>query len=209
MGRTAILLLILGLWTGCKGGTTPVDPFATYGPVRVPPPATGSARRADSYYQGTLSASNTTGNSTQQLAAQGLPCKTAVHICYGYGIKQNTDWKATLGSEWRQYENTFPLLQASRIDQVSLECHNSKVPMALMDLLKGKDVLVGSIDVTTHRIETPQEVAATIRKALAYVAPEKLYPCTNCGMVPLPRKVAREKIKALTAGAALIRNELA
>jgi 5-methyltetrahydropteroyltriglutamate--homocysteine methyltransferase len=149
------------------------------------------------------------GVNTLERAAQGLSCKTAVHICYGYGIKQNTDWKATLGSEWRQYENTFPLLQASRIDQVSLECHNSNVPMALMDLLKGKDVLVGSIDVTTHRIETPQEVAATIRKALAYVAPEKLYPCTNCGMVPLPRNVAKEKIKALTAGAALIRNELA
>lgn len=142
-------------------------------------------------------------------AARGLPCKTAVHICYGYGIKQNTDWKATLGSEWRQYEHTFPLLQASAIDQISLECHNAKVPMALMDLLKGKDVLVGAIDVTTNQIETPEEVAATLREALTYVAPKNLYPCTNCGMVPLTRDVAKGKLKALAAGASIIREELA
>jgi 5-methyltetrahydropteroyltriglutamate--homocysteine methyltransferase len=141
-------------------------------------------------------------------AAEGLPCKTAVHICYGYGIKQNTDWKETLGSEWRQYEQTFPLLQQSKIDQVSLECHNSKVPMELIGLLKGKDVLAGAIDVTTNRIETPAEVAATIRGALQFVEPEKLFPCTNCGMVPLSREVAMAKLKALAAGAAIVRNEL-
>lgn len=141
-------------------------------------------------------------------AAEGLPCKTAVHICYGYGIKANTDWKETLGSEWRQYEETFPLLQASTIDQVSLECHNSKVPIELIGLLEGKDVMVGAIDVTTERVETPEEVAATIRKALNYVAPEKLYPCTNCGMVPLAREVALGKLKALAAGAALAREAL-
>jgi len=143
-----------------------------------------------------------------ELAAEGLACKTAVHICYGYGIKENTDWKETLGSEWRQYENTFPLLQASKIDQVSLECHNSKVPITLIELLQGKDILVGAIDVTTDRIETPKEVAATIRKALQYVAPGKLYPCTNCGMVPLARPVALGKLKALAAGAAMATKEL-
>jgi 5-methyltetrahydropteroyltriglutamate--homocysteine methyltransferase len=141
-------------------------------------------------------------------AAQGLTCKTAVHICYGYGIKANTDWKKTLGSEWRQYGETFPLLQASTIDQISLECHNSKVPMELIALLEGKDVLAGAIDVTTNHIETPEEVAATLREALQYVAPEHLYPCTNCGMVPLTRKVAQGKLRALGAGAALIRAEL-
>ncbi len=141
-------------------------------------------------------------------AAEGLPCKTAVHICYGYGIKQNTDWKATLGSEWRQYEQTFPLLQQSKIDQVSLECHNSRVPMELLDLLKGKDVLAGAIDVSTNRIETPAEVAATIRSALEFVEPEKLFPCTNCGMVPLARDVTVGKLRALAAGAAIVRNEL-
>lgn len=141
-------------------------------------------------------------------AAQGLTCKTAVHICYGYGIKANTDWKKTLGSEWRQYEAIFPLLQASAIGQVSLECHNSNVPMELIGLLNGKDVLVGAIDVTTHTIETPEEVAATLRKALQYVAPNHLYACTNCGMVPLTREVAKGKLKALAAGAAIVRNEL-
>jgi len=148
------------------------------------------------------------GIKTLERAAKGLACKTAVHICYGYGIKANTDWKKTLGSEWRQYEETFPLLQKSTIDQVSLECHNSKVPMALIGLLEGKDVLAGAIDVTTNEIETPEEVAATLRKALDYVAPEHLLACTNCGMVPLTRSVARGKLKALAAGAALVRAEL-
>jgi 5-methyltetrahydropteroyltriglutamate--homocysteine methyltransferase len=141
-------------------------------------------------------------------AVEGLGCKTAVHICYGYGIKQNTDWKRSLGAEWRQYETIFPLLRASKIDQVSLECHNSKVPIELIELLEGKDLLVGAIDVTTDRIETPSEVAATIRKALAYTTPEKLFPCTNCGMVPLARNVARAKLKALADGAAIVRKEL-
>jgi 5-methyltetrahydropteroyltriglutamate--homocysteine methyltransferase len=148
------------------------------------------------------------GIKTLERAAEGLACKTAVHICYGYGIKANTDWKSTLGSEWRQYEQTFPLLQASAIDQVSLECHNSKVPIELIGLLKGKDVLVGAIDVATERIETPEEVAGTLRKALRHVAPERLYPCTNCGLVPLARPVAIGKLNALGAGAALVRREL-
>src|SRR5512147_508280 len=142
-------------------------------------------------------------------AAQGLTCTTAVHICYGYGIKANDDWKKTLGSQWRQYESTFPLLARSSIDQVSLECRNSKVPLELIGLLKGKDVMVGAIDVATEKVETPADVARTIRAALKYVAPDKLYPCTNCGMVPLPRAVALGKLKALAAGAALVRAELA
>ena len=141
-------------------------------------------------------------------AIEGLSCKTAVHICYGYGIKANTEWKATLGSEWRQYEQTFPALAASRIDQISIECANSRVPVSLLGLLKGKDVLVGAVDVATDKVETPAEVAATIRSALPYVAPERLYPCTNCGMVPLDREVARAKLRALVAGTALVRREL-
>ena len=144
-----------------------------------------------------------------ELAADGLKCKTAVHICYGYGIKANIDWKKTLGSQWRQYERTFPVLARSQIDQVSLECHNSKVPLELIGLLKGKDVMVGAIDVATGKIETPEEVARTIRAALKFVAPGKLYPCTNCGMVPLPRSVALGKLKALAAGARIVRAELA
>ena len=132
-----------------------------------------------------------------------------MHICYGYGIKANIDWKKTLGAEWRQYEETFPLLARSAIRQVSLECANSRVPIELIGLLDGKDVLVGAIDVATDRIETPEDVASTIRSALRYVPAERLYPCTNCGMVPLAREIARAKLRALGAGAALVRAELA
>jgi 5-methyltetrahydropteroyltriglutamate--homocysteine methyltransferase len=148
------------------------------------------------------------GIAALERAAQGLACVTAVHICYGYGIKANIDWKKTLGAEWRQYENTFPLLSASKISQVSLECANSHVPIELIGLLEGKDVLVGAIDVATDRVETPEDVAAVLRAALKHVRPGSLYPCTNCGMVPLSRDVARAKLKALGAGAALVRKEL-
>ena len=148
------------------------------------------------------------GIATLERATQGLECTTAVHICYGYGIKANIDWKKTLGAEWRQYENTFPLLAASKIDQVSLECANSHVPIGLIGLLEGKDVLVGAIDVASDRVESPEEVAATIRSALRHVPAGKLYPCTNCGMVPLGREVARRKLQALGAGTALVRNQL-
>ncbi len=142
------------------------------------------------------------------LACEGLTCKTAVHICYGYGIDENLRWKDTLGSEWRQYEEIFPALNASRLDQVSLECAESLVPLSLMGLLKDKDVLVGAVAVTADRMETPEEVAATIRSAMQYVDPERLYPCTNCGMVPIPYDIALGKIKSLAAGTALVRHSL-
>src|SRR6185437_5968290 len=138
-------------------------------------------------------------------AIEGVTAKTAVHICYGYGIKANIDWKAGLGREWRQYERIFPALAASRIDQVSLECINSRVPIELMGLLAGKDVLVGAIDVATEQVETPEEVAATIDRALRHVPAERLYPCTNCGMAPLDHGLAYKKLAALSAGAALVR----
>ena len=141
-------------------------------------------------------------------AVDGLSCTTAVHICYGYGIEANIDWKRTLGNEWRQYEQTFPLLARSRIHQISLECRNSRVPLELLGLLRGKDVLVGCIDVATHDVEKPDDVAETIRAAMKYVSPDRLFPCTNCGMVPLPREVARRKLLALGAGARLVRREL-
>ena len=149
------------------------------------------------------------GIRTLERAAQGLSCRTAVHICYGYGIKANIEWKQTLGSEWRQYEQTFPLLAGSRIDQVSLECANSRVPIELIGLLEGKDVLVGAVDVASERVEAPEDVAATLRRALHLVPAHRLHACTNCGMVPLSREVARGKLEALAAGAALVRRELA
>jgi len=151
---------------------------------------------------------NEWGIAALERAIEGLECETAVHICYGYGIKANTDWKKTLGSEWRQYEEVFPKLQKSNIDIISLECHNSRVPIELLELIRGKKVMVGAIDVATNKIETPEEVAQTLRKALKYVDADKLYPCTNCGMAPLPRDVAKGKLQALSAGAELVRNEL-
>ncbi len=141
-------------------------------------------------------------------AIEGLRCTTAVHICYGYGIEANIAWKKTLGEEWRQYEAIFPLLNQSRIDQISLECANSHVPIELIGLLKDKDILVGAIDVASTDVETPEQVASTIRHAMQHADPHRLFPCTNCGMAPLARPVAVGKLKALAAGAAQVRASL-
>lgn len=151
---------------------------------------------------------NEWGIACLERAIEGLKCETAVHICYGYGIKANTDWKKTLGTEWRQYEETFPSLQKSNIDIISLECHNGRVPLEVLELVRGKKVMVGAIDVATDTIETPEEVAATLRHALKYVDADKLYPCTNCGMAPLSRELARGKMRALSEGAEIVRKEL-
>ena len=141
-------------------------------------------------------------------AFEGIACKKAIHICYGYGIKANNDWKRTLGGEWRQYERTFPVLAKSRIDQVSLECAGSRVPLPVLELLEGKEIMVGVIDVASDAVETPAAVADTIRAAMKHVPADKIIPCTNCGMVPLSREVAIGKLKALGAGAAMVRAEL-
>ncbi|WGE56875.1 methionine synthase [Actinobacillus equuli] len=151
---------------------------------------------------------NDWGVAALERAIEGLKCETAVHICYGYGIKANTDWKKTLGSEWRQYEESFPKLQKSNIDIISLECQNSRVPMDLIELVRGKKVMVGAIDVATNEIETPEQVADTLRKALQFIDADKLYPSTNCGMTPLSRQVARGKLHALSAGAEIVRQEI-
>lgn len=148
------------------------------------------------------------GVAALERAAEGLRAETAVHICYGYGITANNDWKATLGSQWRQYEESLPLLQRSSIDIVSLECQHSHVPMDLIELIRGKKVMLGAIDVANDAIETPDEVADTLRRALAFVDADKLIPSTNCGMAPFPREVALQKLSALSAGAALVRSEL-
>ncbi|PPF13081.1 MULTISPECIES: methionine synthase [unclassified Rathayibacter] len=149
------------------------------------------------------------GVAALERAAEGLRIETAVHICYGYGIKANTDWKATLGSEWRQYEESLPLLQQSSLDIVSLESHHSHVPMELIELVRGKKVMLGAIDVASGTVETPEEVADTLRRALRFVDADLLLPSTNCGMAPLPRDLAWGKLSALSAGAAIVREELA
>jgi 5-methyltetrahydropteroyltriglutamate--homocysteine methyltransferase len=139
-------------------------------------------------------------------AIEGLRCQTAVHICYGYGIKANIDWKKTLGNEWRQYEEIFPALAKSRLDQISLECMHSHVPLSLLKLLPEKDVLVGVIDVASDRVETPEEIADLIAEAMKHVGKGRIRPCTNCGMAPMNREVAVAKLEALGAGAALARS---
>jgi 5-methyltetrahydropteroyltriglutamate--homocysteine methyltransferase len=144
-----------------------------------------------------------------EVAARGLTCTTAVHICYGYGIKANDDWKKTLGDQWRQYEEVLPALAKSSIQQVSLECYHSHVPPHLMALLEGKDVMVGVIDVASDVIETPEQIADTIGKALEYVPKARLIPCTNCGLAPMSREIAIKKLHALGLGAALARERYA
>lgn len=139
----------------------------------------------------------------------GLRCTTAVHICYGYGIKANIDWKNSLGSEWRQYEDIFPALAKSRIQQVSVECINSRVPLNLLSLLGGKDVLIGVIDVATDTVETPEIVAKVIGEAMQYIPKERIVAGTNCGMAPMRRDIAAAKLEALGKGAAIARQRYA
>jgi 5-methyltetrahydropteroyltriglutamate--homocysteine methyltransferase len=140
-------------------------------------------------------------------AAEGLTCATAVHICYGYGIEANNKWKETLGEQWRQYDEIFPALNKSRIGQVSLECAGSKVPISLIRHLSDKQILVGVIDVANPKVETAEQVAATLESALAYADTSRVQACTNCGMAPFPKAVAEAKLKALGAGASLARRK--
>jgi 5-methyltetrahydropteroyltriglutamate--homocysteine methyltransferase len=142
-------------------------------------------------------------------AIDGVACTSAVHICYGYGIPANIAWKAGLGAEWRQYEKFFPALARSRIDEVSIECINSRVPMSILKLLDGKAVQVGVIDIATDKIETPEEVARAIGEVTKHVAKEKIIPSTNCGMAPMRRDIAQKKLHALGQGAALARKKFA
>jgi 5-methyltetrahydropteroyltriglutamate--homocysteine methyltransferase len=141
-------------------------------------------------------------------AAEGLTCTTAVHICYGYGIKANTDWKQTLGGQWRQYEETFPSIDESSIQQVAIECRNSKVPLELLGLLKGKVVQAGVIDVASDQVETAEDVVTTIEAVAKFVPKSNIVATTNCGMAPMRRDIAEAKLAALGAGARLARQRL-
>jgi 5-methyltetrahydropteroyltriglutamate--homocysteine methyltransferase len=151
---------------------------------------------------------NDWGIKALERAAEGLTCATAVHICYGYGIKANTDWKQTLGGQWRQYEQTFPAIGSSAIQQVAIECRNSKVPLELMSLLKGKVIQAGVIDVASDEVETPEDVAGVIEAVSKFVPAGNIVPTTNCGMAPMRRDIAEAKLAALGAGARLARQRL-
>src|SRR3569832_1298640 len=150
----------------------------------------------------------TWGIKALERAAEGLTCATAVHICYGYGIKANTDWKETLGKEWRQYEDIFPAIAKSPIQQVAIGCRNSKVPLDLLGLLTGMIVQAGVIDVASDSIETAEEVAKVIDDVSKFVPNSNIVATTNCGMAPMRRDIAEAKLIALGAGAALARQRL-
>src|SRR5438034_1266107 len=141
-------------------------------------------------------------------AAEGLTCTTAVHICYGYGIKANTDWKQTLGSEWRQYEDIFPAIAKSPIQQVAIECRNSKVPLDLLAALPGKVIQAGVIDVASDTVETAEDVVKVIEAVSKFVPKSNIVATTNCGMAPMRRDIAEAKLAALGAGAKLARQKL-
>ncbi|MFK4500192.1 5-methyltetrahydropteroyltriglutamate--homocysteine methyltransferase [Bradyrhizobium japonicum] len=151
---------------------------------------------------------NDWGIKALERAAQGLTCATAVHICYGYGIKANTDWKETLGAQWRQYEQIFPAIDASPIQQVAIECRNSKVPLDLLALLKTKIVQAGVIDVASDTVETAEDVVQVIDAVSKFVPKSNIIATTNCGMAPMRREIAEAKLMALGAGAALAREKL-
>ena len=141
-------------------------------------------------------------------AAEGLTCTTAVHICYGYGIKANTDWKQTLGAEWRQYEDIFPAIAKSPIQQVAIECRNSRVPLDLLAALPGKVIQAGVIDVASDTVETAEDVVKVIEAVSKFVPKSNIVATTNCGMAPMRRDIAEAKLAALGAGAKLARQKL-
>src|SRR6201986_4466222 len=151
---------------------------------------------------------NDWGIKALERAADGLTCATAVHICYGYGIKANTDWKQTLGAQWRQYEKIFPAIDNSTIQQVAIECRNSKVPLDLLALLKTKIVQAGVIDVASDEVETAEDVVKGIDAVSKFVPKSNIIATTNCGMAPMRRDIAEAKLMALGAGAALAREKL-
>lgn len=151
---------------------------------------------------------NDWGVAALERAAEGLRCATAVHICYGYGIKANIDWKQGLGREWRQYEKFFPAIDRSKIQQVAIECRNSHVPLDLLSLLPHKKVQAGVIDVANEAVETVEDVVKVIADVAKFVPKGNIIPTTNCGMAPMRRDIAEAKLTALGAGAKLARERL-
>ena len=148
------------------------------------------------------------GIAALERACEGLKAETVVQICFGYGIKANNDWKATRGAQWRHYEKSFPLLQVSSIDTVSLESHHSNAPLEVVEMVRGKRVMLGAIDVANDAVETAEEVSQTLRNAFEYVDADKLIASANCGMAPFRHEVALAKLSTLRAGAGILREEL-
>jgi 5-methyltetrahydropteroyltriglutamate--homocysteine methyltransferase len=140
-------------------------------------------------------------------AFRGVTCKKAVHICYGYGIDIVKAWKAQ-NKDWSHYFSTLPLIAETEIDQVSVEAAASGVDLACLEPLRGKDVMVGVVSVSSEEIESSDIVAERLRRALRFVDPANLIGCTDCGMVPLKRATAIGKMRALGEGVRIVNREL-
>jgi 5-methyltetrahydropteroyltriglutamate--homocysteine methyltransferase len=112
-------------------------------------------------------------------------------------------WKSNLGERWDQYAHVLPLLARSCIDQISVELAGSHVPPEVLELAGSKIVAVGVIDVATDRVETPDEVRATIELARQHLDDDRIVCSTNCGMAPMSREIAYAKLRALGEGSLL------
>jgi 5-methyltetrahydropteroyltriglutamate--homocysteine methyltransferase len=133
-------------------------------------------------------------------ALEGVAGTTAVHICFGYAAIIHTRPSAY---------SFLPELAGCRCQQVSIETAQSNLDCSILKSLAGKKIMLGVIDLANMEVETPELVAARIRRALPHVAPENIIVAPDCGMKYLPRDVAFGKMKAMVAGAALMRAELA
>jgi 5-methyltetrahydropteroyltriglutamate--homocysteine methyltransferase len=133
-------------------------------------------------------------------ALDGITGTTALHICFGY---------AAIIHERPEAYSFLPELAGTALDQVSIETAQSQLDVSILDALAGKDVILGVLDLSVHDVETPETVAARIRRALPHVPAERLVVAPDCGMKYLPRDVAFGKLRAMVDGAAIVRNELA
>ena len=136
-------------------------------------------------------------------AFAGVAVTSCVHVCYGYTSRQSG------GKEWKHgYDEILPALAKSRIEQFSLEFAEPALPPSVLRLLPGKTVQLGVINVGSNETETPAAVAGRLRAALEALPAARLIAAPDCGCVALPREVARAKLSAMVAGAAMVRAEL-
>jgi 5-methyltetrahydropteroyltriglutamate--homocysteine methyltransferase len=141
-------------------------------------------------------------------ATAGIGTTTGVHICYGYGGPEVAAWKAA-NRDWSHYEESLALVARTDIDQVSIETAAVGVDIGVIELLKDKDVLLGLVDVGREAVEAPETIARGLRRALGHVAPDRLFACTDCGLVLRSRQAATAKMRALVAAVAMVNRELA
>ncbi|HEY1604464.1 MAG TPA: 5-methyltetrahydropteroyltriglutamate--homocysteine methyltransferase [Allosphingosinicella sp.] len=139
------------------------------------------------------------GLSAIRTALDGVEGRTALHICFGY---------AALIHERPEGYSFLPELGETNVQQVSIETAQSGLDCAILERLPGKTIILGVLDLSTHDIETPGCVADRIRRALPYVAPERIIVAPDCGLKYLPREIAYGKMRAMVEGAAIVRAEL-